>query len=314
MIIDEVKIQIKAGDGGQGSFSSLKLSSRRIIGGGGDGGKGGNVIFRVSPHLSDLSKFADNKKFIAEDGAKGDKNNRKGKNGLDCIIPVPSGTMVLDTNGELVIDLNSIGQEYLICKGGAAGKGNYKRLSSIPPEKGQEKEVILYYAIPNDVVIVGFPNCGKTSLFNKLTGKSYKVADYPFTTKACVWSPVEIDSKKFTLLDTPPLKNKIQDLYVEHSFLRHILRSKVILILSDNYLNYKEEISLIKERIRAFSEQLWEGKKVFYLLTKIDKIDKAMPINLKGIMPISVEADIGIEQLKRKILKQLQVTSRKLQD
>ena len=314
MIIDEVKIYVKAGSGGEGSFSSLKLSSRRVIGGGGDGGRGGDVIFRVSPHLSDLSKFTGNKKFIAESGGKGDKNNRKGKSGSNCVIDVPSGTMILDTNGEFIIDLSSEGQEYLVCKGGAGGKGNYKRLYSVPPEQGQEKEVILYYCIPGNVAMVSFPNCGKTSLFNKLTGKSYKVADYPFTTRSCVWAPVKLDFGGFTILDTPPLKRKIQDLYAEHNFLRHLLRCKIILILSDNYLNYKEEFGLIKEHIRSFDERLWQGKKVFYLLTKVDKIYKKALSSLKGVMPISVEVGIGIEELKRKILKQLQVTGYKIQD
>lgn len=313
MIIDEVKIYIKAGNGGEGSFSSLKMSPRRIIGGGGDGGKGADVIFRVSPHLSDLIKFSDNKRFIAEDGEKGKQNNRKGKNGQDYIIYVPRGTMVLDSQGSLIVDLAADAQEYVICKGGAGGKGNYKKFYALPPLEGESKEVILYYCIPSDVAIVGLANCGKTTLFNKLSGKSYKVADYPFTTTSCVWAPVEQNFKKFTVLDSPPLKRKIQDPYAEHRFFRHFFRCKIILFLSDNYLNYKDEFSFIKERIHSFDERLLKGKKLFYLLTKVDKIDKTALNGLKGVMPISAQTGIGIEELKKKIIKQLQASSHKLQ-
>ncbi|MDP2923012.1 MAG: GTPase [Candidatus Omnitrophota bacterium] len=304
MIIDEVKIYLKAGNGGEGSFSSMKLSPRRLVGGGGDGGKGANVIFKVSPHLSDLVKFNDNKKFIAQGGERGREYNKKGKNGVDLIVNVPAGTMVLDLEGSVIVDLIEENQEYLICQGGAGGKGNYKKLYSIPAEKGQEKEVILYYCVPNDVAIVGFANCGKTSLFNKFTGKSYKVAPYPFTTKACVWAPVSVDFKKFTVLDTPPLKKSLENSDIKHRFLRHLSRSKIILLLSEDLENYAQEFALLKKEISSFDPQLLEGKKLFYLLCKVDKIDKR-ELKIKGVIPISVEKDKGIEELKKKIIKTL---------
>jgi GTP-binding protein len=311
MIIDEVKIYLKAGNGGEGSFSSLKLSPRRVIGGGGDGGKGGDILFRTSPHLSDLIKFNENKRFMAADGEKGKENNRRGKAAANLIIDVPQGTMLLDLEGNVIIDLTEENQEYLIARGGSGGKGNYNKLYNLPAQKGEEKEVILYYCIPNDVAIVGFANCGKTSLFNKLTGKSYKVAAYPFTTHSCVWSPVSLDFKRFTLLDTPPIKEKPQDYQIEHRFLRHLLRSRIIILLSEDWQNYKEDFAQLKKEISAFDPRLLEGKKLFYLLTKVDKIDKKAFSNLKGILPVSVEKDIGVEELKKKIIKQLQATGHK---
>jgi GTP-binding protein len=305
MIIDEVKIYLKAGSGGEGSFSSLKLSPRRLIGGGGDGGKGGDVIFKVSHHLSDLVKFNENKKFIAADGERGREHNKKGKNAPDLIINVPAGTMVLDLEGNVIIDLIEQNQEYLICRAGLGGKGNYKKLYSLPAGAGEEKEVILYYCIPNEVAIVGFANCGKTSLFNKLSGKSYKVAPYPFTTKACVWAPVLLDFKKFIVLDTPPLKRNLENNVIEHKFLRHLFRSKIILLLSESLQSYTQEFTLLKKGISSFDSRLLEGKKLFYLLTKVDKIDTKALHNLKGILPISTEKGMGIEELKKKIINYL---------
>jgi len=301
MIIDEVKIYIRAGSGGSGAISSMKLSARRVVGGGGDGGRGGDVIFKVSPHCSDLIKFNDHKKLIAADGEHGKEYNKKGKAGENLIISVPSGTMILDLEGNLIIDLVEDGQEYLACRGGEGGKGNYKKLYSLPAHPGEEKEVILYYAIPNDVAIVGFPNSGKTALFNQLTGKSYKVAAYPFTTTSCVWAPVDVEYRRFTVLDTPALKQHITDIYTQARFLRHLFRSKVILLLSDTSSSYEEDFAMLKKTLALFDERLLEGKKLFYLLTKVDTIDKKEKLK-RGVIAISVQDQAAITALKKKIM------------
>jgi len=309
MIIDEIKVYFKAGNGGEGSFSSMKYSARRVIGGGGDGGRGGDVIVKVSPHLSDLIKFNERKRFIAEDGEKGKEYNKKGSHGETLFVYVPKGTQIVDLDGNLIIDLNEDNQEYLICRGGAGGKGNFKKLYSLPAQKGEEKEAILYYCIPNDVAIAGFANNGKTSLFNKLTGKSYAVADYPFTTKSCVWAPVELDFVKFTIMDTPPVKKNIKNIYLENSFLKHLFRSKIILFVSDNPDSCKEEYTALKKEISSFDKRLIHGKKIFYLLNKVDKIDKNK-LNLKGVIAVSAIAGSNIEELERKIVKTLKEINR----
>ncbi|MDD4955776.1 MAG: 50S ribosome-binding GTPase [Candidatus Omnitrophica bacterium] len=332
MIIDEVKVYFKAGSGGEGSFSSMKYSARRVIGGGGDGGRGADVIIKVSPHLSDLIKFNERKRFIAQDGEKGKEYNKKGKHGEPLFVYVPRGTQVVDTEGNLIVDLNEDNQEYLICRGGAGGKGNFKKLYSLPASPGEEKEVILYYCIPNDVAIAGFANNGKTSLFNKLTGKNYAVADYPFTTKSCVWAPVEFDTfdkpsinperaqrvervefRKFTIMDTPPVKKNIKNIYLENSFLKHLFRSKIILFVSDNPDTCKDEYAALKKEISSFDKRLICGKKIFHLLNKIDKIDKNIP-DFKGILPVSAFTSAGIEELKKKIVKTLKEINRKKEE
>ncbi|MFA5272124.1 MAG: GTPase [Candidatus Omnitrophota bacterium] len=312
MIFDEVKIYLKAGDGGEGSTSSMKFSSRRVIGGGGDGGRGGDVIFKVSPHMSDLVKFNDKKRIIAENGERGKEYNKKGKHGEVKIIYVPKGTEVVDLDGNVIIDLNQDEQEYFICRGGNGGVGNHKKLYSLPAEKGEEKEVILYYCIPNDVVIVGFANTGKTSLFNALTGKAYKIADYPYTTTSCVWAPVEFKSIRFTVMDTPAIKKESPNIYAQNWFLKHLFRSKIILFVSDNLASSKEDFALLKKEIAAFDKALVKGKKNFYLLNKVDKIDKSK-IDHKTIIPISTTDHTGIDDLKKKIIKTLHTISLKAQ-
>ena len=310
MIIDEVKIYLKAGNGGEGSSSSMKYSARRIIGGGGDGGRGGDIIFKVSPHLSDLVKFNDKKRIIAEDGERGKEYNKKGKHGAATIVYVPKGTEIVDLEGNVIVDLNQDEQEYFICRGGSGGIGNFKKLYNLPAEKGEEKEVILYYCIPNDVAIVGFANTGKTSLFNSLTGKSYKVADYPFTTSSCVWAPVAYKSTKFTIMDTPAIKKDSQPVSAHNWFLKHLFRSKIILLVSDDPLSCKDDFSLLKKEIASFDKALTKRKKFFYLLNKVDKIDKNK-VDSKTITPISITANTGIEELKKRINKALQTINLK---
>jgi GTP-binding protein len=313
MIIDEVKVYFKAGNGGEGSFSSMKYSARRVIGGGGDGGRGADVILKVSPHLSDLIKFNERRRFVAENGEKGKEFNKKGKHGESLFVYVPKGTQIVDLSGNLIIDLNEDNQEYLICHGGSGGKGNFKKMYNLPAQPGEEKEVILYYCIPNDVAIAGFANTGKTSLFNKLTGKSYAVADYPFTTKSCVWAPVEIEFRRFTIMDTPPVKKNTKSIYLENSFLKHLFRSKIIILVSDNPREFKSEFSALKKEISSFDKLLISGKKIFYLLNKVDKIDKNT-IDLKGIIPVSTVDNTGLEGLKKKIIKTLKEIDRKAQE
>ncbi|MCM8787332.1 MAG: 50S ribosome-binding GTPase [Candidatus Omnitrophica bacterium] len=298
MIIDEVKVYLKAGDGGRGEVSMLRFSNRRVIGGGGDGGKGADIILRTSPHLYDLNKFLLNKKFIAEDGERGRSNNKKGKDAKPLIIDVPVGTIVKDLEGNIIVDLDKESQQFIICKGGEGGKGNFKKEYSILPTQGEEKEVIFDYRIPNDIAIVGFANVGKTSLFNALTGKSFKVADWPFTTTHCMWAPFLFNFFKITVLDTPAIK-----INADNKFLKHLFRTKIIIFISDNFSNCSEDFSLLKNEISKFDKQILNDKKIFYLLNKIDKIDKIQ--KMQKILTVSAQQNIRIEKLKEKIFKEL---------
>ncbi|MFH1875684.1 MAG: GTPase [Candidatus Omnitrophota bacterium] len=332
MIIDRVKIYVKAGDGGEGDLSSLTLSARRIIGGGGDGGDGGNVIIKVNPHLYDLNKFLVNKTFTATNGARGSRNNKKGKRGEDITVNVPEGTLVFDEAGNFIADVSGETQELLVCRGGRAGKGTYKKTYSLPAEAGEEHKLILDYRAPNDVAVLGMPNSGKTSLVNALTRHSFKVADYPFTTTSCAWAKATYAYKPFTVLDTPPLNEKTHSKGL-NGFLKHLTRSSILLLVSENASRFQEEFAFLKKEIIAFDEEtqslphvdegvqslpcagkgmrslphggegLLKGKKIFYLLSKVDTIEKGA--GAKNCLRVSAATGLGIETLKKKIVNAL---------
>lgn len=302
MIIDKVTIYLRSGRGGEGSANLMKLSSHKILPFGGDGGKGGDVILKVSPHLYDLSKFKGSKKFIASDGEKGRAGHKKGKDAQDSIVNVPSGTRVREDN-RVIADLVGQGAEFLACKGGRGGKGNYKRAYLIPAQGSREKEITLDYHIPNDVAILGFANSGKTSLFNALTGQKRKVAEYAFTTTSCFWANSDYEFERFVVLDTPPFKkSKDSSNLTENTFLRHIFRSKILLLLSDT-ASFEDDFKSLEKEISLFDSSLLEAKKIFYLLTKVDTIDKKN--TKRKIWVISINKPKIIEGLKEKILKNL---------
>jgi len=303
VIIDKVTIYLRSGKGGEGCSTLTNLSSRKVVASGGDGGKGGDVILRVSRHLYDLSKFKGSKKFIAADGERGRSRNQKGRDAEDLIVNVPSGTLVLK-NDKVISDLVGEGKEFLICEGGKGGKGNYKRDYVISAGASQEKEVTLDYRIPNDVAILGFANSGKTSFFNALTGQERKVAEYAFTTTTCFWANSDHEFERFVVLDTPPFKkSKDSSPLGENIFLRHIFRSKILLLLSDKALAEDDYKSLEKE-ISLFKGSLLNGKKIFYLLSKIDTIDRKKA--KKRFLKISVNKPKTIEAVKEKISKTLE--------
>ena len=307
MIIDKVTIYLRSGKGGEGSENLTKLSSCKAVVSGGDGGKGGDVILKISPHLYDLSKFKGSKKFIASNGERGGARKQNGRDAEDLIVNVPSGTRVLKDD-RVIADLAGEDEELLICKGGRGGKGNYKRGYSMPAEGSEEKEVTLDYRVPNDVAILGLANSGKTSLFNALTGQGRKVAEYAFTTTSCFWANSDHEFERFVVLDTPPFK-KSKDLShpAENRFLRHIFRSKILLLLSDKALfegDYKE----LEKEISLFDSSLLKTKKIFYLLGKIDTIDREKV--KKGFLTISINKPETIEVLKEKLSKELEVSRR----
>jgi len=301
VIIDKVTIYLRSGKGGEGSLSSTKISSRKMTFSGGDGGKGGNVILKVSPHLYDLSKFKGTKKFVASSGESGRSRKQRGRDGQDLIVNVPSGTRVL-RNGKVIADLVGEGVEFLACKGGRGGKGNSKHAPA-PAEGRQEKEVTLDYRIPNDVAILGFGNSGKTSLFNALTGQNRKVAEYSFTTTSCFWANSDYGFERFVILDTPPFKkSKETQGLVENAFLRHIFRSKILLFLKDE-MSSPDAFLGLEQEIKRFDSSLLKEKNFFYLLAKVDTIDNKKIE--KGVLTVSTNKLETIENLKKKISKKL---------
>lgn len=269
--IDEAKIWIKAGDGGDGcvAFRREKYIPR---GGpsGGNGGKGGDVIFKAKKDIRTLIDFHYRQHFKAEDGRNGEGNNREGKSGDDLIIPVPTGTIISeikDGSEVFLVDLADDGMEYVVAKGGKGGKGNASFKSSTnqaprkatPGEKGEEKYLKLELKLLADVGIIGYPNSGKSTLISKVSSAKPKIADYPFTTLAPNLGVVSLgEFRSFVIADIPGLvEGASAGKGLGHKFLRHIERTKVLIHLVDlsvpdalkRYYNIREEIAKYGKRL-----------------------------------------------------------------
>lgn len=211
---------------------------------GGDGGRGGDVIFEVVPTLNTLQSFRFKRKYIAESGANGGSTNKTGKSAPDLIIPVPPGTILYDSDsGEILADLTHAGERVVVCKGGRGGKGNqhYATSRNQAPrmaEKGeppQEKNLRLELKLLADVGIVGVPNAGKSTFLSAVTNATPKIADYPFTTLEPNLGVANLDDEHtLVLADIPGLiEGAHEGVGLGDAFLRHIQRTRVLIHILD---------------------------------------------------------------------------------
>jgi len=244
MFIDKVSIIVKAGDGGDGAVSFRR--EKYVPNGGpngGDGGKGGDVILKVKDNVSTLLDFRFNKQFRAENGQKGDINNRAGKKGKDLFVYVPRGTLVRDLEtGKVIKDMYAPDEEYVLLKGGNGGKGNQhfassKRQTPRFSQAGQktaEHNIILELKTIADVGLVGFPNVGKSTFLGAVTEAKPKIANYHFTTLSPNLGVLRQFDKTCVLADIPGLiEGASQGVGLGHQFLRHIERTRLIVHIVD---------------------------------------------------------------------------------
>jgi len=299
MFIDYAEIFIKAGDGGSGAvaFRREKFVPK---GGptGGNGGKGGNVVFIADRNLQTLLDFKYTRKYLAEKGVGGGKALKDGRGGKDEIIRVPLGTIIKDFyTKEILFDLNENGKEIVILKGGKGGKGNSNFATSTnqtpryaqPGLPGEERKIILELKLIADIGLVGFPNAGKSTFISAISASKPKIADYPFTTLKPNLGIVKYkDYKSFTIADIPGI---IEGAHLGKGlglqFLRHIERTKILLLMVDCT---DEDISasyntLLRE-LEKHSTVLSKKKKIL-ALTKSDllpqiEIDKLTEKNIDG--------------------------------
>ena len=283
MFIDQVEIHVKSGKGGDGMvhFRREKFVPQ---GGpdGGDGGKGGDVIFEVRPTLNTLSSFRQNQKFKAEPGVNGGPSQMTGRNGKDLIIPIPPGTVLFNAEtGEVIGDLTEPGQKLIICKGGRGGRGNQHFATSrnqVPrtAEKGapaEERRLRLELKLIADIGLIGVPNAGKSTLLSVLTNARPKIAPYPFTTLEPNLGVANIDDDTTVVLaDIPGLiEGASQGAGLGHDFLRHIQRTRVLVHLLDGMSDDPvADYSQINSELSLFDPNL--GKKPqIVALNKIDQ-------------------------------------------
>jgi GTPase len=241
--IDEVQITLASGHGGPGAVS-FRREAMTPRGGpdGGDGGRGGDVIFRTSKHLNSLVDYRRLKKYSAEDGRPGSGMNSFGAAGQDLLMIVPEGTIIRSSEGQILADLTGE-QDFILLKGGRGGKGNAFFKTSInqapehaqPGEDGQEIEVTLELKLLADVGIIGFPNAGKSTLISRISAAKPKIADYPFTTLTPNLGVVKVaDYKSFVVADIPGLvEGASQGVGLGIQFLKHIERTRLFVHLVD---------------------------------------------------------------------------------
>ncbi len=286
MIIDYTKIYVKSGDGGPGAvaFRREKFVAK---GGpsGGNGGKGGDIIFVADNNLITLLDFKYKRKHIAENGGRGEKSLRDGKSADNVIIKVPVGTIVKDAETEeVLVDLSENGKEVVFLKGGIGGKGNsnFKTSTNQTPRYAQpgipgiEKNIILELKMLADVGLVGFPNAGKSTFISVVSAARPKIADYPFTTLEPNLGIVQYkEYKSFVIADIPGI---IEGAHVGkglgHKFLKHIERTKVLLILIDSTSeNPQKEYDILIKELHEFSELMEEKRKII-AFTKADLLSE----------------------------------------
>jgi GTP-binding protein len=317
MFIDETKIYVKAGDGGNGCQSFYRDKyQRRGIPDGGNGGRGGNIIAVSDRNLLTLLDFQYNRHFIAKHGKHGSGKNKKGKDALDYIIRLPCGTIIKDARtGCCLAELILPGEEVILAKGGEGGSGNTHNRPVTKGKLGQSRDLILELKLIADVGIVGFPNAGKSTLVSAISNAHPEVAAYPFTTKAPVLGVAGAGDFSFVLADIPGLiQGSHQGRGLGDRFLRHIERTKLILHLIDmagsEGRNPLDDYRAINKELALFSQQLSRRRQII-VANKMD-LEHAQEnlIRFKQrvkqrVHPISALKRQGLEDLVEAIKKRL---------
>lgn len=283
MFIDEAVITVRGGSGGRGCVS-FRREAYVPLGGpnGGDGGRGGNVIFLADENTDTLSDFASRKVFDAPKGIFGKGKNKNGKTGDDLILRVPPGTLVKDAEGgDLLADLMAPGDQYLAAHGGRGGYGNAHFATSTRQapdfaelgEPGESAVVKLELKLVADVGIIGYPSVGKSSLIAAVSSARPKVADYPFTTLVPNLGVVKVSGREFVMCDVPGLiEGASEGKGLGDKFLRHIERCGVLLHLLDiSRDDVAADYRSIRKELAAFSPAL-EKKHEIVALNKIDLV------------------------------------------
>lgn len=319
MFVDQASIYIKAGDGGDGCVSFHR--EKYIASGGpdgGDGGKGGDIVFKVDDNISNLIDFRYKRKYVAEKGQNGSSKNCTGRNAPDLVINVPRGTVVRETeSGRILADLSG-NEPIVICKGGKGGRGNAHFATPTrqiprfakPGFRGDEYNVTLELKLIADVGLVGFPNVGKSTLISVVSAAKPKIANYHFTTLTPVLGVVKIeDGKSFVMADIPGLiEGASEGIGLGHEFLRHVERCRLIVHVVDvsgiEGRNPIDDFEAINRELENFSEDLAEAPQIvaanksdMATAEQIDEFRKYIENKGLAFFEISAATTIGTQDL-----------------
>ena len=329
MFIDRATIFVKAGNGGNGAVSFHR--EKYVAAGGpdgGDGGRGGDVIFVVDKNLNTLEKFRYKKKYQAEHGAPGSSRNCTGRSGQDLIIPVPEGTIVREAeSGQIMADLSGV-DRVVIAKGGKGGAGNQHFATSTrqiprfakPGVPGESFTLQLELKLLADVGLVGFPNVGKSTLISMVSGAKPKIANYHFTTLSPILGVVGYgeEGKTFVMADIPGLvEGASEGVGLGHDFLRHVDRCRLIIHVVDvsgiEGRDPIEDFEKINFELRNFDEELGSRPQIVAAnkcdLATEEQIERFRQyIEAKGIpfFPIIAASRTGVKELIQEVIDQLQ--------
>lgn len=278
MFIDKAKIFVKSGDGGNGCVS-FRREKYVPLGGpdGGDGGKGGSVIFEVDPGLTTLLDFKYKKKFVAEAGGKGEGSKCYGKDGDDLHVKVPMGTIIRDfESNKIIADLSHKDDVFVLAKGGKGGKGNCKFCTPTrqaphfaePGMPGEERWITLELKLLADVGLVGFPNVGKSTFLSTVTAAKPKIANYHFTTLKPNLGVVKAEGiNAFVMADIPGIiEGAAEGVGLGLDFLRHIERTRLLIHVVDisgiEGRDAFEDFVKINEELKKYSVKLWDRPQI----------------------------------------------------
>lgn len=306
MFIDYTKIFIKSGDGGNGCIS-FRREKYVPKGGpnGGDGGKGGDIVFKASAQLNTLVDFTYKRHHKAGRGAHGLGGDKNGKNGKDEVILVPCGSVIKNfETGEIVDELLYDGEEKIILKGGRGGKGNthFKTSTNRTPryaekgKPGEEKTIVIELKLIADIGLVGFPNAGKSTLISKISAAKPKIADYPFTTLKPNLGIVKMhEYDSFVVADIPGIiEGASSGKGLGIQFLKHIERTRVLLFmidttnLSPDGKNPLKEYKILLKELENYEANLLDKPRIV-CFTKIDSISDELKKKLKSARTAGID-------------------------
>lgn len=334
MFVDVAKVFVKAGRGGDG-IVSFRHEIYIDKGGpnGGDGGRGGDVIFKATENLNTLLDFRYKPELKAENGANGGKQNKHGKSGENLIVKVPVGTIVR-RNGDIIADLTENNQEVVIAIGGRGGFGNAHFKSSVRQvpriaelgEPGEEFEAELELKLLADVGLIGFPNAGKSTFLSVISNAKPEIANYEFTTLTPNLGVADVDQDSILIADIPGLiEGASKGKGLGDAFLRHVERTAVLLHLIDAYSDdIKNSYLTIRNELKSYSKELdirpevvaitkIEGLDQDIVDMQIDELKKVVSPGTK-VMAISSMAHKGLKELLRELNKIVKVEREKQKD